>query len=107
MRSAANSSAIVDQLKLRGPVASATNRRRCSTWRISPPTGPVLGSQVSTTSGPRLLMALARSLACVVLPQPSMPSITMNKPGKRRPDSDAREMGGILSGIALNLLPKV
>src|SRR3954451_7427983 len=99
MRSAANRSAIVVQAKLRGPVLSGTNKRRCNTWRIREPIGPVLGSQVSTTSGPRLLMALSSNLACVVLPQPSMPSSTTNNPGKRRPESEAREIGGTLLDI--------
>src|SRR5450432_3584962 len=66
--------------------------------------GPVLGSHVSTTSRPRLLIALARSFECVVLPQPSMPSTTTNRPGKRRPESEMREMGGSVCGIAGELL---
>ena len=33
--------------KARGPVASATNSRRCNTWRIKAPMGPGLGSHVS------------------------------------------------------------
>src|SRR6478735_999482 len=107
MRSAANNSAIVDQSKLRGPLASGTNRRRSNTCRINEPMGPELGSQVSTTSAPRLLMALASNLACVVLPEPSMPSTTTNKPGKRRPEFDARGTEETLWVIAERSLRRV
>ncbi len=74
----------------RARVRRRPTMRPASTCRMSVPTGPSLGSRVVRTCAPSLRRRAARSDVCVVVPAPSMPSRTMNRPCVMRgelPDS--------------------
>src|SRR5229473_2015630 len=81
-RSAAKSSAMTRSSTTPSlPSACGVAARPARIWRTSRPTGPSLGWCARWTVRPRPRSRSARSCAWVVVPAPSRPSKTMNRPG--------------------------